>query len=46
MPTARVMALLGADVVWVDWEHAAMGVETMTTVSYYFPSLCLSCIFF
>ena len=32
VPTARVIALLGADVVWVDWEHASCGVETMTNV--------------
>ncbi|KAF2146410.1 uncharacterized protein K452DRAFT_305344 [Aplosporella prunicola CBS 121167] len=30
--TARVMAQLGADFVWVDWEHASCGVETMTTI--------------
>ena len=33
VPTARVMAQLGADVVWVDWEHSSCGVETMTSVS-------------
>lgn len=32
VPTARVMAQLGADVVWIDWEHSSCGVETMTTV--------------
>ena len=32
VPTARVMAQMGADVVWVDWEHSSCGVETMTTV--------------
>ncbi len=32
VPTARVIAQLGADVVWIDWEHSACGVETMTTV--------------
>lgn len=32
VPTARVMAQLGADIIWVDWEHASCGVETMTTV--------------
>ena len=34
IPTARVMAQLGADVVWIDWEHSSCGVETMTTVRY------------
>jgi hypothetical protein len=29
----KVVALFGFDVVWIDWEHAAMGVETMTQVS-------------
>ncbi|KAL8823394.1 MAG: hypothetical protein Q9191_005896 [Dirinaria sp. TL-2023a] len=32
IPTARVMAQLGADIIWVDWEHASCGVETMTTI--------------
>jgi 4-hydroxy-2-oxoheptanedioate aldolase len=32
VPTARIMAQMGADMVWVDWEHASMGVETMTSV--------------
>ena len=32
VPTARVMAQLGADIVWIDWEHSSCGVETMTTV--------------
>ncbi|MCJ1387731.1 hypothetical protein MMC18_000574 [Xylographa bjoerkii] len=32
VPTARVMAQLGADIVWVDWEHSSCGVETMTTI--------------
>lgn len=32
VPTGRVMAQMSADIIWVDWEHAAMGVETMTTV--------------
>ncbi|KAL9014699.1 MAG: hypothetical protein Q9173_000648 [Seirophora scorigena] len=30
--TARVMVQMGADVIWVDWEHAAMGVETMMAI--------------
>ena len=33
VPTARFVAPLGYDVVWVDWEHSSCGVETMTTVS-------------
>lgn len=33
IPTARVIAQLGADIVWVDWEHSPCGVETMTSVS-------------
>ena len=33
VPTARIMAQLGADIVWVDWEHSSCGVETMTSVS-------------
>ncbi|KAL8936440.1 MAG: hypothetical protein Q9216_004926 [Gyalolechia sp. 2 TL-2023] len=32
IPTGRVMAQMGADVVWVDWEHSACGVETMTAI--------------
>lgn len=32
-PAARVIAQLGADIVWVDWEHSSCNVETMTTVS-------------
>jgi hypothetical protein len=33
VPTARIIAQMGADMVWIDWEHASMGVETMTSVS-------------
>ena len=36
VPTARFVAPLGFDMVWIDWEHSSCGVETMTTV-------CLSC---
>lgn len=32
VPTARFIAPLGFDAVWIDWEHSACGVETMTTV--------------
>ena len=28
----RWLAPLGFDVVWVDWEHSSMNVETMTTI--------------
>ncbi|KAI9740280.1 MAG: hypothetical protein M1834_004858 [Cirrosporium novae-zelandiae] len=30
--TARFMAPMGFDMVWVDWEHSACDVETMTTM--------------
>ena len=29
---SKVAAQLGFDILWIDWEHAAMGVETMTQV--------------
>ncbi|KAG4433193.1 hypothetical protein IFR05_011328 [Cadophora sp. M221] len=29
-PVAKVVAQLGFDIVWIDWEHASMNVETMT----------------
>ncbi|PQE07882.1 aldolase citrate lyase family protein [Rutstroemia sp. NJR-2017a WRK4] len=29
-PISKIAAQLGYDIVWVDWEHAAMSVETMT----------------
>ncbi|KAJ5654237.1 hypothetical protein N7490_001240 [Penicillium lividum] len=32
VPSARIAAQLGADFVWVDWEHSSCGVETMTNV--------------
>ena len=32
VPTARFVAPLGFDAVWIDWEHSSCGVETMTTV--------------
>ncbi|KAI9750495.1 MAG: hypothetical protein M4579_006445 [Chaenotheca gracillima] len=32
VPTSRLMAQLGADIIWVDWEHGQMGVETMTSI--------------
>jgi 4-hydroxy-2-oxoheptanedioate aldolase len=31
-PIAKLVALFGFDMVWIDWEHAAMNVETMTQV--------------
>ena len=30
--TARYIAPLGFDAVWIDWEHSSCNVETMTTV--------------
>ena len=33
IPTARFVAPLGFDVIWIDWEHSSCGVETMTTES-------------
>ena len=30
--TARFVAPLGFDVIWIDWEHSSCDVETMTTV--------------
>ncbi|KAJ5585113.1 uncharacterized protein N7459_004913 [Penicillium hispanicum] len=32
VPTARFIAPLGFDMAWVDWEHSACSVETMTTM--------------
>ncbi|MCJ1404238.1 hypothetical protein MMC11_007463 [Xylographa trunciseda] len=32
VPTARFVAPMGYDAIWVDWEHSACGVETMTTM--------------
>ena len=32
IPVARFLAPLGFDTVWIDWEHTAGNVETMTTV--------------
>ncbi|KAF6234246.1 hypothetical protein HO173_007666 [Letharia columbiana] len=32
VPTARFIAPLGFDAVWIDWEHSSCGVETMTTM--------------
>lgn len=29
---SKLVAQLGADLVWIDWEHASMNVETMTQV--------------
>jgi 4-hydroxy-2-oxoheptanedioate aldolase len=29
---AKVVALFGFDLAWIDWEHTAMNVETMTQV--------------
>ena len=32
IPTARISAQLGADFIWIDWEHAPCDIETMTEV--------------
>ncbi|KAK1828021.1 Pyruvate/Phosphoenolpyruvate kinase-like domain-containing protein [Podospora conica] len=32
IPTARFIAPFGFDAVWIDWEHTACNVETMTTM--------------
>lgn len=32
VPITRWLAPMGYDYVWIDWEHSAMDVETMTTV--------------
>jgi 4-hydroxy-2-oxoheptanedioate aldolase len=32
LPTARFVAPMGFDVVWVDWEHSSCNVETMTNM--------------
>ncbi len=37
-PVAKVVAQLGYDIVWIDWEHSSMTVETMTQVKN--PSSC------
>lgn len=31
-PVTKVVAQLGFDFIWVEWEHASMSVETMTQV--------------
>ncbi|KAL9122807.1 MAG: hypothetical protein Q9187_000636 [Circinaria calcarea] len=32
VPTARLLAPMGYDTVWVDWEHSSCNTETMTTM--------------
>ncbi|KAH8896781.1 HpcH/HpaI aldolase/citrate lyase family protein [Thozetella sp. PMI_491] len=32
VPITRWLAPLGFDYVWIDWEHSAMNIETMTTM--------------
>lgn len=39
IPMARFIAPFGFDAVWIDWEHSACGVETMTTVCSLLPFL-------
>lgn len=33
-PVAQLVAQLGYDLVWIDWEHASTNTETMTQVSF------------
>lgn len=33
IPIVRLLAPMGFDAVWIDWEHTSCNVETMTTVS-------------
>jgi 2-keto-3-deoxy-L-rhamnonate aldolase RhmA len=33
--TAKIAAQLGADIIWVEWEHAPVDIETMTEVRAY-----------
>lgn len=40
IPMARFLAPFGFDAVWIDWEHSACGVETMTTVCPLPPPSC------
>jgi 2-keto-3-deoxy-L-rhamnonate aldolase RhmA len=32
IPIARILAPMGFDAIWIDWEHTATNIETMTTV--------------
>ncbi|KAH8882430.1 Phosphoenolpyruvate/pyruvate domain-containing protein [Thozetella sp. PMI_491] len=32
VPTCRLLAPIGFDMIWIDWEHSACNVETMTTM--------------
>lgn len=32
VPITRYLAPMGFDMVWIDWEHTACNIETMTTV--------------
>jgi hypothetical protein len=34
VPITRWLAPMGFDFNWIDWEHSAMDIETMTTVSF------------
>ena len=38
VPITRWVAPMGFDYVWIDWEHSAMNVETMTTVCLLCPT--------
>jgi 4-hydroxy-2-oxoheptanedioate aldolase len=37
IPITRWLAPMGFDYVWIDWEHSAMNIETMTTVRLQHP---------
>lgn len=39
VPTAQIIAQMRAGMVWIDWEHASMGIETMTSVSDLLPDV-------
>ena len=39
VPITRWVAPMGFDYVWIDWEHSAMNIETMTTVSLFIVPL-------
>lgn len=34
IPTVRLVAPMGFDAVWIDWEHTSCNVETMTTMAH------------
>jgi 4-hydroxy-2-oxoheptanedioate aldolase len=36
-PVTKWVAPLGWDIIWIDWEHASMNIETMTQVGTSLP---------